>query len=835
MKRLALFLFSAVILAAQPVPNRYIIELSTEPTAALAAARHARYSTGDAEVQTRRAAILAEHASAESAVNRLGGTVTHHFDTVLNGIAVTLTPESADRMRQVPGVKGVYPVVRHHIRLDHAVNVHRISQVWQTLAGGPSSSGAGIKIGVLDTGIDIAHPAFQGFTTAVPSGFPVTTNNTEIANTNNKIIVARFYSDSAGQIMNTSSLDLNGHGTSIAMNSAGLSNDPQIPGISALVGVASGAWLGNYKVADDDGASSNVTFLAGLEDALADGMDVVNYSSGSASVNSSDENGAEARAVANAVAAGMLVVTVAGNDPSWGAIESPGVVPAAITVGANENERFFYYAVTIAGFPPVAATLPDAEYGLFSGQTRAPVVDVAAIDGNGYACSALPNNSLLSQVVLIQRGGVGSACTFDTKLGNALNAGATAAIIYDNQDEALFDYTLDVLFDPRADPGLPTITNTGLPMLFVSRADGTTIKQQIGANAGIQGTLDFDGFTPLPRPANIVADFSSGGPTPAGSAKPDLVAVGDYFITADATINNPELPFTYVSGTSVAAPMVTGAVAILKSQRPGLTGPQYRSLIINSAPEFDQYTDGSIAGPVLAGAGMLDMPGALNNNLAAAPTSLNFQSAPASGGGSTSSNQPLAKIAHAQAASVSQSVTLTNVGSASDTFSLTVLSLDNVAVPVTDLGTFSLDPGANKKINVSLSTAGLATGQYHGFLVIHGTQTSVATRVPYFYAVTGTTVNNVNLLMAPEFSSTGFAEQIIFRTVDASGMPLDPAAAPKVTTSNGRARVISVQPIGDIAGTYIANVVIGRADTNGLNTFTIAADGVTQAVYVYIQ
>jgi len=847
MRAILLLAASTVILTAQVIPGRYLVELNTEPVAVTTAARTGRL--GAQELRARGSQIQDERVAAQAAIQTLGGTITHRFETLVNAMAVTMTEQAAAQLRQTPGVRGVYPVMRHHISLDHAVNVHRVPAAWQTLSNGQSGAGAGIKIGILDTGIDTTHPAFQGFTTPVPGGFPIMSGSADTTGPNNKVIVWRVYSD-PGNVDNTTGVDMNGHGTSVAMIAAGLTNDPSFLGVNPITGVAPGAWLGSYKIADDSGSSDDITFLAGLQDAIADGMSVVNYSAGGEVLNAGAENGLVARAIANANAMGTLVVVAAGNwGPALGTIEYPAVVPAAIAVGANENERFFWNAV-IVGSQSYFAIVPDAYFAAgYSGQTTGPMIDVASIDGNGYACNSLPANSLKGQIALIQRGGVTTACTFDTKLNNAQSAGATGAVIYDNTPESEFDYTEDVqLFSP----GLST---ANLPGVFISQADGRSIKNQIGANSGVQGDLDFDGITPLPHPANIVTFFSSGGPTPSGNVKPDVVAVGDWYITADTTLlENPGCaapytangcypPYTFLdalqfigfyvdtgAGTSFSTPLVTGSLAVLMAARPGLTPQQYRSLIINSAPEFDQYPSGSVASPQIAGAGKLDLLGALQGSLTASPTSLNFLATTASGGTGSST------VPEATSSTGAQTITITNVGVASDTFKVTVNSLDGVAAPNIDVPTFNLAPGSTQTITVSIPGAGqLASGQYHGYLSINGTQGQTPLRVAYWYGVPGTSVQNIAVLFAPQTDAAGTTDFIDFRSQDLIGLPLDPSGNPAVTTSSPRAQVVSVKPIGDIPGTFEAQIVTGRADANGLNVFTITVGGATANVQIQIQ
>src|SRR5262249_43833150 len=156
----------------------------------------------------------------------------------------------------------VYPEKLWHPVLDAAVGVHRVKDTWAALPGGSAGAGSGVKIAVFDSGIDVNHPGFQGFTTAVPAGFPIVSSAAEMANVNNKIIVSRDYTNSGG-------LDTLGHGTGVAMIAAGLTNTtaldyflsdgttkmtvPQNP----ITGVASGAWLGNYKVCGNNGCPTS--------------------------------------------------------------------------------------------------------------------------------------------------------------------------------------------------------------------------------------------------------------------------------------------------------------------------------------------------------------------------------------------------------------------------------------------------------------------------------------------------------------------------------------------------------------------------------------------------
>ena len=191
MKRIALFLTAAGLSLAQIVPNRYQVELTGEPAAAVSAAKRQRFSAADRDVQAQHLQMENQHLVAERAIRGLGGSVHHHFYAVANALDATLSAAAAARLAGMPGVRSVTPVVRTHILMDQALMLHRVTQAWQLLSGGSATAGAGIKIGILDTGIDAAHPAFQNFSGTPPQGFPIASSPALPADTNNKIIVAR--------------------------------------------------------------------------------------------------------------------------------------------------------------------------------------------------------------------------------------------------------------------------------------------------------------------------------------------------------------------------------------------------------------------------------------------------------------------------------------------------------------------------------------------------------------------------------------------------------------------------------------------------------------------
>jgi hypothetical protein len=780
-RSLALFLFASFISFGQVVPGRYIVEFSAE-AAASRSGLTARFAKTDSSIAARRNAVRAQQAEAEPSVAALGGRVRHHVENVANALVVDISDAKAASLARLPGVKAVHQDETVYLLLDHAVAVHRVLDAWNTLPSGRDSAGAGMKIGIIDSGINIAHPGFQDDSLPAIDGYPKTDTKVNLAYTNKKIIVARNYSGEAD------ALDRNGHGSAVAMAAGGAFHTSPI---AQIAGVSPKAYLGIYKVGGADGTSTSSAFLAAMDDALADGMDVVNYSSGSPVTSSSSLHSVTIAAIERAVSAGMVVVVAAGNSgPTASTVSSPAIAPSAIAVAASGNERVFGNGVTLGSNPAyvgVAGNGPTPS-GPISGQ----VADLAALGTDGMACSALSKDAVGGKVALILRG----TCPFETKLLNAAAAGAIGAVVYNNvADSALVSMN---------------VATATLPAVFISAEDGADARSKLAAASDLTVTVDFSGFTAFPVSSDRMASFSSAGPTGAATLKPDLTAVGSSFYTAAQT-NNPagELydasGWTLTQGTSFSSPLVAGAVALLKSARPGLSATQYRSLLINSArpiPSGDKQMP-----PTISGSGLLDLSRALQSTLTAAPTSLDYGA-----GGKSVAN--------------SIDLQVSNVGAATDTFTITVDTVSGSMSPTTSVNTVTLDPGASQTVTVSMTGDSLDTGSYTGFVRFTGTTGATEMRVPYWFGSAGTAASGIGILR----TASGSARQsvtaaIVFRIVDAAGLPLDVKPTVSADATSG-VRVNTVYQAGDIPGTYAVDLRFGTANP----TITISAGAITQTV-----
>src|SRR5579864_1271105 len=273
---------------AQNAPNRYALILEDPPVSQRFATRDAIESTA---AVTYRQQIEARQQRLRQELNARNIPITGSVSMLSNAIFVTAPPARVDELKGLPGVKGVVPLRRYHLNLNRATQLMNAPAAWNAL-GGMQNAGAGMKIAILDTGIDQTHPAFQDNSLPMPAGYPIC-NGSDCAFTSNKVIVARSYVRelAAGSDPNNpaadsrpddySPRDRTGHGTATASCAAAISNIG--PAGLSISGMAPKAYLGNYKIFGsptvNDGAPDDVIIMA-LEDALKDHMDVASLSLG---------------------------------------------------------------------------------------------------------------------------------------------------------------------------------------------------------------------------------------------------------------------------------------------------------------------------------------------------------------------------------------------------------------------------------------------------------------------------------------------------------------------------------------------------------------------------
>jgi subtilisin family serine protease len=282
-------------------------------------------------------------------------TLRWRYRVTLNGVAIVLPTLDVPRLRRLPGVRRVYSSVLYGPTLDRSVPAVKAPAIW---GPGLSTSGQGMKIGIVDDGVDQTHPFFNPAGYAMPAGFPKGVASFTTA----KVIVARVFRPPSprSKFSNLPFDPQNSeHGTHVAGIAAGNAGTEATIGGGrvTLAGVAPKAYIGNYRVLTVptisnvglDGNSPEIA--AGIEAAVRDGMNVINLSLGEPEVASGQD--LVVRALQGAAAAGVVPVVAAGNDfgaLGGGSVASPGSAASAITVGATTVSR------RMAGFSAAAPT-----------------------------------------------------------------------------------------------------------------------------------------------------------------------------------------------------------------------------------------------------------------------------------------------------------------------------------------------------------------------------------------------------------------------------------------------------------------------------------------------
>ena len=346
-------------------------------------------------------------------------------------------------------------------------------------------------------------------------------------------------------------------------------------------------------------------------------------------------------------------------------------------------------------------------------------------------------------------------------------------------------------------------------------ADGLDLKARVAHNSGLQVTLDFSGATAFPARTDV-SSFSSRGPSVGSALKPDLAAVGEEIVTGAQSVNSSgesysASGFIDTAGTSFSAPLAAGAAAVLKGARPGLSGQQYRSLLVNgalAATVSDRRRGHGVAGrrgsSQSAGGGDRDGGGVSH------VAELRY------------ARRDAAQYRAALAFECGHGARYVYVaGGGGGQCARSRRSRPNSVV---------LDVGASQQVAVTLDASGLAPGEYSGYLMVSGTATSTVARIPYWFAVPGCVPAGISVLYQDYLRpgrdrarrrpwSCASWTRLGCRTP----VPLRPSVR-----LSGSGTVRSFYRTGTIPGTWAVDIRTGTADMQ--LSFTIGT--VTQTVVI---
>ena len=427
--------------------------------------------------------------------------------------------------------------------------------------------GSGIKVAVIDTGVDFNHPDLLGWG---PEG---------------KVIGGYNFIQT-----NQLPMDKNGHGTKVAGIIAADGN---------TLGVAPKAKILAYKVSEDGEGVSSELISGAIERAIEDDADIINISLGVNRTNSKIDS-----AVNYALEKGVFVVTAAGNDgPELKTIGSPGRNFESLTVGATYNNMTSSLIATLE--------IDEKEYTAIpmvgAPKTDQPITGKVIFGGFGKI-NNLENLDVKDSILIVERGSdvEGELLFFSIKEKNAADAGAKALIVYNSEPGIFLGELIHEFSGPEYSPQIPVVS--------VDREEGLEIIEKL--------ENDSNGIMHLFYNPDFIAHFSSRGPVSPFYMKPDMVAPGAYINTTQIGAS-----YNFTSGTSFAAPHVSGAAALLLQNNPELENHELKSLLVTTVkPVSNAY--GKEFSIHESGSGRLDIESAYNAKLIIKPTNfvINFSS-----------------------------------------------------------------------------------------------------------------------------------------------------------------------------------------------------------------
>ena len=602
----------------------YIVVLKQDPLVTTIATD--QLTTPDATA--RAADLTSTHDQVLAEVGADAGTKINDYTNALNGFSAVVSHDQAvalaanskvatvlpDELRQVTGESSTAaqdssfwnnPGTAQD-ELGSFLGLTGRGEAWRS-----GINGEGVVVGVIDTGIWPEHPSFadDGSFPAAPvlentPDLPSCDFGNTAANANDAPFTCTNKLVGARQMMDTfrsqnpdlepfefdSARDEDGHGThtaSTAAGNAGVQAEIFDRKIAKISGIAPRAQVIAYKALGPGGGYTS-DLVSAIDQAVADGVDVINYSiGGGAQLVSGDTI-----AFLFAADAGVFSAVSAGNDgPGASTIGGPADVPWVTTVGANTMTRSFEGTIKLEGGPTLTGT------SVTLGTIKYPLMDAAAAGNELCLTGSLDPAKVTGAIVLCKRGTNGRI----EKSYAVQQAGGVGMILYNATDA-------DDLFTD----------NFFVPTVMIDNTTGLKVKQYLASRPNPKADLD-TGKVGVLRAAPSMTLFSSRGPNPTAAdiIKPDITAPGIQILAGatpapDPTVEPTGQLFQAIAGTSMSSPVVAGVYALIKQAHPEWSAAAAKSAIMTTAntrvKDNDKRTQ---AGPFAMGSGMVD-PGRVN-------------------------------------------------------------------------------------------------------------------------------------------------------------------------------------------------------------------------------
>ncbi|HEX3126214.1 MAG TPA: S8 family serine peptidase [Thermoanaerobaculia bacterium] len=692
----------------------YIVRLAAPPVArVLGKGGERRLDAGSPASQQVAERLLKEQDGTLAAVrSRIGRDVAalHQYVYAYNGLSLELTREEADRISKMPGVAQVQRRRRIQPLSDAGAAWVGATGIWDgTQTGGlPGTKGEGIVIGVIDTGINMDHPSFadvgsDGYDHTNPRGAgnyvgwcnPGNPKYSPAYPCNDKLIGVWSF-----DIWENDPEDDIGHGSMVASIAAGDPVNLPLTGTihRTLTGVAPHANLISYDICEDYDYCYSDWAVAAIDQAVADGVDVLTLAFGSDYYSPWQDD--MALALLGAREAGVFAAIPAGGYYYYDSVSAAATSPWVLAVSeSTHNRRFNTSLGSLSGgntTPPPAL----AGAGLTDAYGPAPIVDAAAY-GNDYCYYSFTPGTLNGKIVV---------CTVSpysdgwTEVANAKQGGAGGVILANDYDAS------GQVVEPVAYQS---------PVIRLRSPQSYTLMNWLSSGSGHTGRISATALDTGAANGDIIPDVSPQGPgTLSSLLKPDVVAPGYGILAASADPRD----YAIESGSSLSSAFAAGSAALLIALHPTWTPTEVQSALVTTAKWNGlKEEDGTPAtSPFVIGGGRIDLSAAGRAGLVLDETIANFVAAdPSAGSGGSPSSLNLGSLA-ADLCTLSCSWTRTvrSTLSTNSTWTVSVSASAGTSFSIFP-GSFTLGPGQTQVIQITLNGPPTTLGWNYGSMTFY--------------------------------------------------------------------------------------------------------------------